>query len=481
MLDLTTIIVLELFTAMLQGVAWLFIWLTWRHLYELKFLGAGFMAIAFGFFLLMLRGSDPPAIHILADNLLLKFGVVLIADGLAQFLAQPRHAWLGRSMMLFTLVFWIVSLAVVPDDVALRIHASTFFSMVMMGFMIVTLWRDRSQPALLRWITIIVLFEYIVASFIHSSFQAWPQLGLATTESVVSNTNAWFFLQGTIFLSMFFACMFFMVGIRLSTDLHRTNDELLRELAERKRLEAQLAVSLDAEKAVLDEQYQFMRMISHEFRTPLAIIQRAGEMMRVLVENPTRGVLQRMDSIDSAIGRLTTLIDRFLVTDRKNADLLHMEDIEIADLLEALHHHFEITGQSERLRISADSLLRHVTGDMDMLLTVMINLIDNALKYSADHETVRLAVAGSDDWVTLTVTDHGIGIPAREQSSLGRRFFRASNVGSTSGTGMGLYNAHRLLSYHGAALELRCADAGGTAAIVRIPAAAAAGPAAGIC
>jgi len=479
MLDLTTIIVLELFTATLQGVAWLFIWLTWRHLYELKFLGAGFIAIAIGFFLLMLRGSDPPAIHIVADNFLLKLGVVLIADGLAQFLAQPRYPWLGRLMMVFTLVFWTVSLVVVPDDVALRIHASTFFSLVMMGFMIVTLWTDRSQPALLRWITIVVLLEYIIASLIHSGFQTLPQLGFATSESVVSNTNAWFFLQGTIFLSVFFACVFFMVGIRLSTDLRRTNDELLRELSERKRLEAQLAVSLDGEKALLDEQYQFMRMVSHEFRTPLAIVQRAGEMIRVLIESPGPGVVQRMDNIDGAVGRLTTLLDRFMVADRKKADLLQLEDIETADLLDALHHHFEITGQSERLCIEPDTSLRHVTGDMDMLLTVMINLIDNALKYSADHETVLLTVTSTDDWITLTVTDHGIGIPAREQSSLGRRFFRASNVGSTSGTGMGLYNAHRLLSYHGATLELRCAEAGGTAAVVHIPAAKVEHPAAG--
>ena len=84
------------------------------------------------------------------------------------------------------------------------------------------------------------------------------------------NYNAWYFFQGTLFLMAFFAWMVFMVGARLSAELMDRNAALAREVEVRQRLEGELSESLATEKALRTEQRQLMRMVSHEFRTPLA-------------------------------------------------------------------------------------------------------------------------------------------------------------------------------------------------------------------
>ena len=81
MLDLKTILVVALATASLQAAAWIFVWRAWRHLYELKFIAAGFGAIAVGLLLMILRGAEPEALAIVLHNTVIKLGLVLLAEG----------------------------------------------------------------------------------------------------------------------------------------------------------------------------------------------------------------------------------------------------------------------------------------------------------------------------------------------------------------------------------------------------------------
>src|SRR3546814_20188788 len=83
-----------------------------------------------------------------------------------------------------------------------------------------------------------------------------------------------------------------------------------------------------------------------------------------------------------------------------------------------------------------------------MLATVLINLIDNAVKYSPDHSLIGIVARATPDAILLSVADRGIGIPPAEAGLIGRRFFRASNTKPATGTGLGLHNARQLLDYH---------------------------------
>ena len=104
-----------------------------------------------------------------------------------------------------------------------------------------------------------------------------------------------------------------------------------------------------------------------------------------------------------------------------------------------------------------------------MLRTIVVNLVDNAIKYSPSDESVEIAFIVRNDFLVIEVSDRGIGIPTDEQVHVGRRFFRASNTGSTAGSGLGLHGCRQLLDYHGGSLNLSPRDGGGIIATARLP------------
>jgi signal transduction histidine kinase len=465
MLDLKTILVVALATASLQAVAWVFVWRAWRHLYELKFLAAGFGAIAVGLLLMIVRGAEPGALAIVLHNTVIKLGLVLLAEGLARFLGQPRHTWIGASLLVFQIVVWSAALAIDPDNIAIRIHSSTVFTVIMMSVMCLGLLRDKTQPPLLRWITIGLLAEYMAASVLQSAIEYRLPVDF-DSEPVLATRNAWYLLQGTLFLIAFFTCLLFMVSSRLSADLRKKNDDLMREVEERRKLESRLSASLEAERALRDEQTDFMRVVSHEFRTPLAIIRNAVDMIGLVGDKSPEATRERLSGIGEALNRLFSLIDRFMADDRENG--FQPESLQLGPLIGDVRLHFEMTARGDRLHFTVDDEAVSFDADPDMLATVIINLIDNALKYSPDDQPIRIAAWEEDGSIVIQVDDRGIGIPGPELTKIGRRFFRASNAKASPGTGLGLYSARKLLAYHGGTLRLLPNDQGGTTAIVSL-------------
>jgi signal transduction histidine kinase len=465
MLDLKTVLVVTFAIACLQAIAWTFVWLAWRRLYELRFLAAGLAAIALGLFLMIVRGMEPAAWNVVLANLVIKVGLVLLAEGLARFLGQPRYSWIGVSLLVFQLVTWTIAVTTDPGNVAIRIHLSTVFTVIMMSIMCLGLMRDRTQPRLLRWITIGILVEYMIASIAQSVIE---QGRLAAGENfVLADHNAWYLMQGALFQIAFFACVLFMVSTRLSTDLREKNEALSREIEERRRLETKLSASLETERALREEQADFMRVVSHEFRTPLAIIRNATEMIRLVGDKSPEATRERIAGISEALNRLFSLINRFMSDDRENS--FQPEPLTIGSLLLDVRLHFRMTNQGERLNLAADDERTLLLADPEMLTTIIINLIDNALKYSPADQAVDVDMRRRGGDLVIQVRDQGIGIPQGELHKIGRRFFRASNGAARGGTGLGLYTSRKLLAYHGGTLELIANEDRGMTAIASLP------------
>lgn len=465
MLDLKTVLVVSFAVATLQTLVLVFVWRAWRRLYELKFLAAGFAAIAIGLLLMIARGPAPAAWIVVLDNLIIKLGLVLLAEGLARFLGQPRYSWIGIGLLAFQLVTWSAAMTWVPGDIAPRIHTSTLFTVIMMSVMCLALLRDRTQPRLLRWITVAILAEYMISSIAQSAIEIMLP-AMPRDVTILADRNAWYLLQGVLFLVAFFACLLFMVGARLSADLRSKNAALSDEIEHRRRLEIRLNASLDNERALREEQSDMMNVVGHEFRTPLAIIRNAKDMIGLRGDLPP-AAQQRLDGIGEALDRLFVLIDRFM--SNSNDSPFQPETIGISTLLADVRLHYDLTGRGERLLFKpADSDLT-LFADPDMLGTVLITLIDNALKYSTNGQTVTIDHQQHSDHVLLRVHDRGIGIPRGDMPKIGRRFFRASNTQAGTGTGLGLYNARKLLDYHGGALQLLANNDCGITAHVRLP------------
>ena len=465
MLDLKTILIVTLATACLQAIVWIFAWRAWRHLYELKFLAAGFVAMALGVSLMLLRGGQPAEWAIVIPNTIIKVGLVLLAEGLARFLGQPRYSWIGVSLLAAHVVVWGVIVTVDPSHIAARIHASTLFTVIIMSVMCLGLARDRTQPAALRWATIAALAEYMLASIVQSVLE----FGLPSdfqSAPVLADRNAWYLLQGTLFLIALFTCLLFMVSSRLSLDLREKNKSLSREVQERRRLERHLNASLETERALREEQADLMRIVSHEFRTPLAIIRNAAEMIGLVGDRSPEATREQLSGIDEALDRLFSLIDRFIADDRERT--YQPEPIRINSVIGEVQKHFARMGCSDRVKVVAEQGISFLA-DAEMMVTVLINLVDNGLKYSPAHCRVRMAVREERAFLVIEVRDQGIGIPESQQAKIGRRFFRASNAQTIAGTGLGVYSARRLLAYHGATVDFEHHGKNGTTAVVRIP------------
>ncbi|GAB2184090.1 sensor histidine kinase [Roseibium sp. LAB1] len=467
MLDLKTMLLLEFSSTAFMAVAWLLVWFVWRQLYELKVIAAGFIAIALGLFLYLQRGPDPSLVRIVTDNMVLKIGLVLWADGLARFLGQPRFVGFSVLCLVAQLAFWIFAVLYDPTDLGLRIHGSTTFTVVIMGLMIRTLYRDRSQPRFLRWIMIFLLGEYSAASLFQSALVYLQPSTVA--NPVMANINTWYFFQGHIFIVGFFFCLIFMVGLRLSMDLRDRNAALAREVTLRRQLEGELSASLEGEKTARQDQRQLMRMVSHEFRTPLAAIRYASDMLTLMLDRPQEAVAQRLKGIDEAVSRMTMLIDRFLASERQDEGMLKIEQVDFAALAKEVQRHFDHAGLGERLRLHPIRPLPDYRGDTEMLRTVIVNLVDNALKYSPQDAEVEFAISTQTGNIVIDVRDRGIGIPDRDLEQIGNRFFRASNTGGTGGSGLGLHSCGQLVGHHKGRLDLRARQGGGTLASVHLP------------
>lgn len=468
MIDLKTMLLLEFATATFMAIAWMLVWIFCRQIYELKVIATGFVAVAVGLFLYLQRGPDPSLLRIVTDNMVIKFGLVLWADGLARFLGQKRVLWIGVACLVAQGLSWSAAVIYIPEDLAFRIHASTAFTTVMMALMIRTLAVDRSQPRFLRWITIALLAEYVGASLLQSALVYLYPATVANSR-VLSDINAWYFFQGHMFIVGFFICLVFMVGMRLSMDLRDRNTALGREVSIRRRLEQELSASLEGEKTARKEQRQLMRMVSHEFRTPLAAIRYASDMLSVMLPNPEEAVSRRIRGIDEAVSRMTMLIDRFLSGERQEEGVLKIETVDIPDLVRNIQQHFDHAGLGSRLSFTGVARPPGFRADVEMLKTVIVNLIDNALKYSGETDPVGIDIAVRDDLLVIEVTDQGIGIPEEEIDRIGLRFYRASNTSGTGGSGLGIHTCKQLVGYHAGSLELRRRKGGGTLARVHLP------------
>lgn len=469
MLHLTTTVLILTVTVMLQGVVWFLVWLTQRHLFELRFIAAGFLTFAIGLLTLAFRSALtlPPAIIIIGQNYLIHIGMVLIAHGVARFLGQRGNPILMSACAVFTLIFWPVALLVDPHNVGIRILASNGLGLVMLISLIRTLLLDSSQPRALRWPLIAVFLSDLVALGVRSAIAIQH---MDNPEALAGDAlQAWYFFFFNIFITALFFMLLLMVGVRLSYGLRQKNDDLSREVAQRRELQEQLSASLATEKALHEEQKQLLRMVTHEFRTPLAIVDRAAEMIDVVLERPPETVSRRLGNIREAVQRLVQLIDRFLVAERRDFNILQAERIDIAGLLQRVQKHFAGMEIGARLQFSWQPALPFYWGDPEMLSTVLINLIDNALKYAPGDSKVDITARSEGNVIVIAVSDQGIGIPESEMALIGRRFFRASNTTPATGTGLGLYNTRRLLDYHNGLLSLRAGRNGGTVATVRLP------------
>lgn len=241
--------------------------------------------------------------------------------------------------------------------------------------------------------------------------------------------------------------------------------------AQRQAEQTRLQSMLDREKERNAVQRQFVSMVSHEFRTPLAIIDGAALQLSRLQERPVEGLQEkRIATIRSAIVRLTSLVERTLSASRIEEGKIEYapEDCDIQGLLKSVAER-QAAVCHHRINLDLQTLPATIKADPKLLDQVLTNLMSNAAKYSPEATEVDVRAWFDDRDVIVEIQDHGVGIPLSEQPQIFQRFFRASTSTGIIGTGLGLHLTKHFVEVHGGNVELRSAEGEGTAVIVRLP------------
>ena len=255
------------------------------------------------------------------------------------------------------------------------------------------------------------------------------------------------------------------------------------DITERLQAEARLVAALDTERQAVEQLREvdrvkdaFVSSVSHELRTPITSILGYTELLEEAALGPlTSDQLDAVDRISRNSSRLLTLISELLTLSKvqAEADVTGEEIVDLAQVVAAGLAVISptVSRRDVELTVSLPSSPVRVIGDREMLERVVINLTDNAMKFTPDGGHVSVALTSSRGHATLEVADTGIGVPAHEQQRLFDRFFRSSlaQQHAIPGSGLGLSIAHKIVERHGGTLEVSSEAGQGSTFRVRLP------------
>ncbi|MBT5425733.1 MAG: HAMP domain-containing histidine kinase [Bacteroidetes bacterium] len=215
-------------------------------------------------------------------------------------------------------------------------------------------------------------------------------------------------------------------------------------------------------------QRDFINNLTHEFHTPLSSILMSAE---VFVDQDTSQEPERVKTYGRIIRNQTrhilSQIDRILDQSGKGGSLRPKKELfDLTNLLQSMEEEFKIPIRNKEgsLRMELPDQAVLVNADALMIRQVLFNLIDNAIKYSADNPAVDIIMTIQGKGGTLCIRDAGIGIPDQYRKRIYDRFFRvpAGNVHNVKGFGLGLHYVKRVLDQHGWKLRLQSKAGAGT-------------------
>jgi two-component system, OmpR family, sensor kinase len=250
--------------------------------------------------------------------------------------------------------------------------------------------------------------------------------------------------------------------------------ELMRSQRTLARQAALLEEQLAHEQRLALAQRNFVSMASHEFRTPLTIIDGHARRLEKAREGaPAREIGERAGKIRAAVLRLTHLIENLLSSGRliDGGAELYFEpaELDLATLLrEVCQLHREMVPAAEIIERFGGAPMP-IVGDAKLLFQVFSNLLANAVKYSPNGGAILVEAAVIANEAVVSVTDRGIGIPSGDLNRLFERYYRGGNVSGIVGTGVGLYLVKTAVDLHKGRIEVASEEGSGSRFVIRLP------------
>jgi two-component system, OmpR family, phosphate regulon sensor histidine kinase PhoR len=214
------------------------------------------------------------------------------------------------------------------------------------------------------------------------------------------------------------------------------------------------------EKKVETIKKDFVANVSHELRTPLASIKGYSETLLDGGMDDHNTLKEFLRVIDRHATRMARLIDDLLILSRLESHQMTIVSapLDIRDLIVTTVKGFDKQARDKGITLSSampDKLAR-VLGDRDRLEQVVVNLLDNAIKYTPSGGSVSVSAGSRDGWVQVDITDTGIGIPSNDIPRIFERFYRVDKARSREmgGTGLGLAIVKHIIQVHNGRLHV---------------------------
>ncbi len=228
---------------------------------------------------------------------------------------------------------------------------------------------------------------------------------------------------------------------------------------------------LERLQSLFQTQQRFLADVSHELRTPLAAIRGNLEvLLRGAQEDPNM-LQESLADIEREVGRLSRMVADLLTLARAEAGVhLERRPVELDRLLLEVYREARHLAQGVEVRLGSEDQVQ-VLGDADQLKQLLLNLVDNSLKYTPAGGTVTLSLYRDDSWAYLSVADTGVGIAPQDLPYIFERFYRGGDRRRVrrTGLGLGLAIARWIAQEHGGDIQVESRPGQGSTFTVRLP------------
>ena len=222
-----------------------------------------------------------------------------------------------------------------------------------------------------------------------------------------------------------------------------------------------IMVNRTAEYSVEEEDFDFIAFATHELRGPITVIRGYLEILEhELKNNVSDDHREIFDRLTVSSNRLSTYINNILSVskyDRKHLQV-YIHEETVADVVDSVADDLKLRASTQRrlLTFNLDANLPTIAADKSSLGQVIVNLVDNAIKYSHEGGSVLVNATTKGDFVEISVTDYGIGMPSNVVNNLFRKFYRSHRSReSVAGTGIGLYLSKAVVDSHGGYISVK--------------------------
>lgn len=271
---------------------------------------------------------------------------------------------------------------------------------------------------------------------------------------------------------------------RVTTDIRKLNAELETKVQERttilrealqklEKSQEELSTALNKEKELSEIKSRFVSMASHEFRTPLSTVLSSASLIQKYINGEDQDKRERhVTRIKDSVKHLNALLEDFLSLGKLEEGRVKTE-FQLFNVKEFLNESIEemkpILKPGQRIQLAHSGGVSFST-DKRLLKNILINLLGNAVKFSPESSSVELKAITTDKELTVSVQDHGIGIPKEDQHHLFSSFFRGKNAVNIQGTGLGLHIVQRYVELLQGNIRLESELDEGTTVTINLPA-----------